>query len=286
MKPMLAVNCVPENVNFPVYASPKLDGIRGLIIDGVLKSRSLKPIPNKHTTALFSRPELSGYDGELIVGDPTAKDVFRQTGSATSRENFKPDVTFYVFDNFNAPGTFAQRIATLKKHPGVVILPQLLVRNIAELLKVETELLSAGYEGLILRSPNGRYKFGRSTENEGGMLKVKRFSDSEAVILDVEEEMENTNAKVTNELGRSQRSSHQAGKIGKGRAGALVVRDDSTGQTFSIGGGLNADDREFFWANRKSVVGKIVKYKSFLIGVKDAPRFPIYLGGRESWDMS
>src|ERR1039457_3101524 len=80
MKPMLAVNIKAEAVHFPVFASAKLDGVRGVVIDGKLHSRSLKPVPNRHTSALFSRPELTGYDGELIVGSPMAKDAFRQTG--------------------------------------------------------------------------------------------------------------------------------------------------------------------------------------------------------------
>jgi len=285
MKPMLAVNIATELVRFPTYASAKLDGVRGVVIDGRLHSRSLKPIPNLHTSARFSRPELSGYDGELIVGEPTAKDAFRQTGSATGRVAGEPDTKFYVFDNFSAPGTFEQRLATLKALPGVVVLEQRLVKNEAELLEFEAQMLAQGYEGLILRDPRGAYKFGRSTAIEQGMLKVKRFTDSEAEVLEVIEELENTNVKVTNELGRGQRSSHLAGMKPKGRAGALRVRDLVSRIEFRVGVKDDAD-AAWFWEHRDAVGGKIVKYKSFLVGVKDAPRFPILLGGRESWDMS
>ena len=285
MKPMLAVNIETGAVRFPTYASAKLDGVRGVVIDGRLHSRSLKPIPNTHTSALFSRPELSGYDGELIVGSPTAKDAFRQTGSATGRVVGEPDVKFYVFDNFTAPGGFEQRLATLKALPGVVVLEQRLVTNEAELLEFEAQMLDAGYEGLILRAPNAPYKFGRSTAIEQGMLKVKRFTDSEAEVLEVIEELENTNVKVTNELGRGQRSSHLAGMKPKGRAGALRVRDLVSRIEFRVGVKDDAD-AAWFWQHRDAVGGKVVKYKSFMIGVKDAPRFPILLGGRESWDTS
>ena len=285
MKPMLAVNIKAELVRFPVFASAKLDGVRGVVIDGKLHSRSLKPIPNRHTSALFSRPELSGYDGELIVGSPMAKDAFRQTGSATSREVGEPDVKFYVFDNFAASGGFEQRLATLKALPGVVVLEQRLVNNVAELLAFEEQVLACGYEGLILRDPSGAYKFGRSTEREQGMLKIKRFTDSEAEVLEVIEEMANNNEATRNELGRTHRSTAKSGLTGKNRAGALRVRDLTSGIEFKLAC-ANDSDSNWFWAHRTAVAGKIVKYKSFLIGVKDAPRFPIYLGGRESWDMS
>jgi len=285
MKPMLAVNIKANLVRFPVFASAKLDGVRGVVIDGKLHSRSLKPVPNVFTSALFSRPELTGYDGELIVGSPTAKDVFRQTGSATSREVGEPDVKFYVFDNFAAPGGFEQRLATLKALPGVVVLEQRLVNSIDELLAFEEQVLADGYEGLILRDPGGAYKFGRSTEREQGMLKIKRFTDSEAEVLEVIEEMANNNEATRNELGRTQRSTCKAGLTGKNRAGALRVRDLTSGIEFKLACANDADSN-WFWTHRAVVAGKIVKYKSFLVGVKDAPRFPVYLGGRESWDMS
>jgi len=285
MKPMLAVNIKAEAVHFPVFASAKLDGVRGVVIEGKLHSRSLKPIPNHYTSALFSRPELTGYDGELIVGSPMAKDAFRATGSATGREVGEPDVKFYVFDNFAAPGGFEQRLATLQALPGVVVLEQRLVKDLAELLAFEEQILALGYEGLILRDPTGAYKFGRSTEREQGMLKIKRFTDSEAEVLEVIEEMANNNEATKNELGRTHRSTCKAGLAGKGRAGALRVRDLTSGIVFNVATKDTAD-AEWFWAHRTAVGGKIVKYKSFLIGVKDAPRFPVLLGGRESWDMS
>lgn len=296
MKPMLASQIEVKAIRYPVLASAKVDGVRGMVLDGQLRSRSLKPFPNRHVNALFAKTELNGYDGELVVGSPTAKDVFRVTSGALARADWKPNVTFYVFDNCHpafAQLGFAARLGMLKDFtfgdstfPNVKVLPHKLVRNEAELLAFETEMLDQGYEGLILRSPNGGYKQGRSTANEGGMLKLKRFEDSEAVILDVIEEMENTNAATTNALGRTERSTCNAGMKPKGRMGALRVRDVVTGIEFNIGTGFDMKDREFFWKHRQQVIGKLAKYKSFKIGVKEAPRFPVYLGGRESWDMS
>ena len=43
--------------------------------------------------------------------------------------------------------------------------------------------LNAGYEGLMLRDPNGIYKFGRSSVKENILLKVKEFMDDEAEII-------------------------------------------------------------------------------------------------------
>lgn len=279
-----------DQIRFPVYASPKLDGVRGVVIDGVLRSRSLKAFPNAHVQALFSRSEFNGLDGELIVGEPTAKDVYRVTQGAVARAQGKPDVTFYVFDRFTVNGDFHARWFSLHvlcaTNPHLKLVEQRLIANAEQLAAFEQEMLALGYEGLILRSPKGAYKQGRSTVSEGGMLKLKRFTDSEAVIIGMEEEMANNNVATTNALGRTERSTAKAGLEGKGRMGALIVRDCVSGIEFNIGTGFTMADRENFWQHRAKVVGMVVKYKSFLIGVKEAPRFPVYLGMRADWDRS
>ena len=75
------------------------------------------------------------------------------------------------------------------------------INTMEELEKYEVDCLEIGYEGVILRDPNAKYKHGRSTVKEGGLIKVKRFSDSEARILAMEEQMKNNNEKKVNELG-------------------------------------------------------------------------------------
>lgn len=293
MKPMLAANIETSAIRMPCYVSTKLDGVRAVVIDGQLRSRSLKPIPNRYTSNLFSNPLLNGLDGELIVGAPTAKNCFAVTVSAVSREAGEPSVYFYVFDNYLDTGTFEERWKRLSKRTAalrklnVLVVNQSLVHREEDLLALEAVALTSGYEGLISRSPSAFYKHRRSTANDQGMLKIKRFVDSEAVVLDVIEEMENTNLATTNALGRTERSSMKSGLKPKGRMGALAVRDITSGVEFQIGTGFDSKAREQFWTNRDAVVkaGIIVKYKCFPIGVKDAPRFPVYLGVRAGFDL-
>jgi DNA ligase-1 len=284
MKPMLAAPVELSDVRYPVYVSPKLDGVRGLVIDGKLRSRSLKMFPNHHVQVRYSRPKLDGLDGELILGSPTAPDVYRVTNAACARIEGEPDVVFYAFDLHDHDGPFEERyealVDTVAGSRDVQLVPHVLVKNADDLLEAEQKIVAAGYEGLILRSPSGPYKYGRSTSREGWMLKLKRFLDSEAEIIGIEEEMHNGNAAKTNALGRTERSSHKANLVGKGTMGALLVRDLKTGVEFSIGTGFTAADRAAEWP-----LGKIVKYKYFPVGVKDKPRHPVYLGGREAWDM-
>jgi DNA ligase-1 len=280
---MLAGQADLSTLRYPLYASAKLDGVRALVdTKGKLLSRSLKPIPNPHVNKLFGRKELAGLDGELIFGPPTAKDVYRQTVGAVSREYGEPEVQFFVFDRWNRDGAFGRWWHGTKLHHAqpVVHVTQYRVENEAELLGLEEKMLDEGYEGLILRSPDGVYKFGRSTAKEQGMLKLKRFVDGEAKVIDVEEEMHNANEAKTNALGRTERSTHKVGMVGTGRMGALVVEDLVSGVEFKIGTGFDAAAREEKWK-----AGDVVKYKSFLVGVKDRPRFPVFLGRRMKGDM-
>ena len=293
-KPTLAVAADLDKLVYPVFGSPKLDGIRCTIVEGKALSRTLKQIPNKHIYSQLSRTLFEGLDGELILGDPTSGTVYNETVSAVMRHSGEPIVTYYVFDLHNITGLFQERLTRLRnrvKHLSgqtsfdIQVLDQTLLGDRAELEAYESKCVDDGYEGIILRSPNAPYKHGRSTVSEGFLLKVKRFVDSEAEIIGFEEEMFNGNEAQTNELGRTKRSTAAAGLVGKGTLGAFLVRDVNTGVEFAIGTGLTASDRAAFWADRHLMLGKFRKYKYFPVGVKDKPRHPVDLGPRDPIDF-
>lgn len=290
VKPMLAVEA-PKTLTFPLFASAKLDGIRCVIKDGSPLSRTLKPIPNDFIRGHLSDPVLSGLDGELIVGSATDAEVYRRTSSGVMSQAGQPAFTYFVFDYFTSPLTsFESRYDQLSRWANqlpqyVQILPQRLIKTEAELLAFEHEMLQQGFEGLILRSLDSPYKFGRSTAREGYMLKLKRFTDGEATVTGFEELMHNGNEATTSETGNTKRSSHQENLVPMDTLGALQVVDVKTGVAFKIGTGYTAQHRKQIWNARASLVGAIVKYKHFEIGVKDAPRFPVWLGFRDPIDL-
>lgn len=288
-KPMLASPVEDERLTFPLLASPKLDGVRAIVLNGIVLSRSLKPIPNRQVQALFSHLEY--WDGELIVGPQNSPTVYRDTVSGVMSEDGEPNVTFCAFDYIADPALpFRLRhtlLRTSHQEKGSVstaLLPQHSVAHADELFKLEAQHLEQGYEGLILRGLDAPYKFGRSTAREGYLLKLKRFMDGEAQVLEVIEELHNGNEATTNELGRTKRSSHKANKTGKGRMGALRVRDLVTKVEFQIGTGFTDEDRAWWWEHGGPLY-PIIKYKFFPVGVKVAPRHPVYLGLRDKRDM-
>lgn len=288
MKPMLASPAGPV-IPFPMLLSPKLDGIRCLVIDGVAVGRSLKPIPNKHVQLLFGHHEFNGLDGELIVDSPIAKEVFQVTSSGVMSIEGQPKVKFYVFDDFSHEAVFAKRLdiafKRTRRHTHFVQVQHDKVNREAAILAWEESYLAAGYEGVMLRHPDGPYKHGRSTAKEAWLLKVKRFVDAEAKVIGYSEAQHNANEAKRNELGQLERSSHKAGKVGKQTLGALMVKDLKTGVEFDIGTGFTEDQRKLLWVQGDNLMGKVVKYKSQPTGVKDKPRFPVFLGFRDKVDM-
>jgi len=287
-KPMLAGKVDFSCLRYPVLGSPKLDGIRATVVNGRLLSRTLKPIPNLFTQSLFARPELEWLDGELIVGDPVDKACYRNTVSGVMSQDGEPDVRFFVFDWAHPDYRhvpWVQRSGLARDHCRS---PANRVEGVRHeqlfeyeaVCDYEQEMLARGHEGIMLRDPHGPYKLGRSTVNEGYLLKVKRYEDSEAVIIGMEEEMENQNELTTDERGYAKRTSHQANKVGKGTMGALLVRDVKTGIESRIGTGFDYRTRLDFWRNKDDYLGHVVKYKYFPVGVKDKPRHPVFIGMR------
>lgn len=282
---MLATDYDPAKLQFPVYASPKLDGIRAYVKDGVVLSRQNKPIPNQYVQSLFSKYE--HFDGELIVGDPTDKLCYRNTMSGVMSEDGEPDVTFYVFDHLEfLHEQYFHRMPTAEKFNlkgPVVALKQTALHTLTQLQKYEADVLALGYEGVILRHPDAPYKQGRSTVREGYLLKVKSFLDDEAVVIGFEERMANLNEATISETGHTKRSSHKANKVGRGDLGALVV--EWKGMQFSIGTGFTDAERANLWAKRDKLKGLLVKFKYFPVGGYEAPRHPVFAGFRDWRDL-
>lgn len=286
-KPMLASPADLDAIRYPIFASPKLDGIRACVVGGRLLSRSLKEIPNRHVFNVLNHHAFEGLDGELIVGEPTSPTCYRDTVSHVMSDHKVFNFTYYVFDLWKSFDKFYNRrldLVPIATHDCMKRVQHVQLENREQLDAYEAKQVAAGHEGIMLADPNGLYKFGRATTKGGELLKVKRFVDSEAVVIGIEEEMFNGNEAQTNELGRTKRSTAKDGLVGKGTMGALIVRDVKTGVEFNIGTGFTAEDRRQWWTwftlRDASVDAPTIKYKSFPIGVKDKPRHPVYLGLR------
>ena len=290
-KPMLAASCDDiDQLKYPLLATPKIDGIRCIIIDGVAMSRSLKPIPNRYIQSIIGRADFNGLDGELLVGD-----TFQQATSGIMSSDGEPDFTYHVFDLWDRAGaTYYDRDEDLRLHvavlasPRVVALQTVAITSREELDTYSAEQLALGHEGIMVRSPSSPYKQGRATFKEGFLTKIKPFEDSEATVVGFEERMHNANTATTNALGRTERSSHKENLVPMGTLGALICSNQAKwpGVTFNIGTGFDDATRAYIWANRDRAIGTTAKFKYQAIGTVDKPRIPVFEGFRSAEDMS
>ena len=290
IRPLLSCEVPLDKVKFPIYVSTKFDGIRALVIDGVVYSRSLKPIRNRHVQKLFGKPEYNGFDGELIVGDIYAKDVFQKTTSGVMSEDGTPDVTYYVFDVFtNNTETYKERLYTLNdklvldQFPNVVATQQLYIKTKEELTELLSKEKVKGGEGLIGRNPNGVYKYGRSTPKEQLSIKFKFFEVEEFEVVGFTERMHNTNEQKRDELGYAERSSAKEGLVPTDTLGSLVLKYNDT--TFSCGVGFDDKLRKEIWDNKEAYLGKLASIRYMSVGMDKLPRCPSWLGWRDEDDL-
>jgi DNA ligase-1 len=316
IRPQLACDFDQDKLRFPVIVSAKIDGVRGINLDGNLTGRSLKAFKNSFVTRRFSGPQFKGFDGELALGNWTSDTLCSDTTGFVNRKSPKPgkpteseQLVWYVFDYLaddviDLP--YAERIAAaevkigrMQEFPGLIAtVPYKLVNSVEELLAFEQLCLDDGFEGVIIRDPNGMHKSGRATVKGGSYLRIKRFIDFEGIVVNITEAMENTNEAKTNELGRTERGTHQENMVPKGMVGMvqfkalqnveldgkILIEKD---QIVDVGpGSMLHEDRVEFFEQQDLLIGKIGKAKFFPKGIKDKPRFPTFLCIRAEEDMS
>lgn len=292
MKPMLASDYVESKIIFPVLIQPKIDGVRGCNLDGVFTGRSLKKHKNVYTTALYSNPLCKGFDGEVAAERETHSALCRITASAIGTIDGSPYTLWWLFDYLTEETRlldYTRRYEALKKRIAHIqqvdpvlgahlrLVPSTLVFNLKQFKEIDDKHDEMGYEGSILRDPEGRAKEGRSTVREGGLLRAKRYIEEEAVVDSLEEGQQNTNEAKINELGHTSRSSHKEFMIPSGMVGALNCTDVKTGLPIRVAAGaMTHEERIRFFKYPDLILKKTIKYKTFPKGVKDKPRHPTY----------
>ncbi len=300
-KPMLACDWNPQKLKFPLWVQPKIDGVRALNLTGRCTGRSLKEHGNRHVTEFFSAAGLQGLDGEMAAERETHPDLCRLTTSAISTADGQPWLRWHVFDLINTitiAMPYAQRYDWLRSKldnmpennlpaaPHLRLVPYKEILSLDAIYEAHAEYVEAGYEGTILRNPYGPYKSGRCTATECNLLRIKDFTEEEAIVEGLEEGRKNLNEATTNELGHTERSTHQDNMVPNGMIGTLLCKDIKTGQPVRVGAGrLTHAERVHYLQNPGEILGRVVKYKTMPHGKKDKPRFSPFQSFRAESDM-
>lgn len=234
------------------WYSEKLDGVRAYWNGKDFISRQGNVF---HAPAWF-KEGLPDYpmDGELWM----ERRSFEKTISVVKRfdagEQWRK-IWFCAFDLPNHPGLFEERMAALDayaqqhKPPFLKIHSQSLVLSMSHLLAELDRFILLGAEGLMIRKPKSLYEAGKSYT----LLKVKRFYDAEAVVIE-----------------------HIPGKgKHKGRMGAIVVRMPN-GIEFELGTGFSDDVRK-----NPPAIGVSVTYKYPELTAAGVPKHASFIAVRD-----
>lgn len=312
--PMLAYSDTPDDLreyakHLPLLGSYKLDGIRGVNLPSsalcdkrYIASRTLKPLPSKYAQGL-ALPEYSLYDGEFLIKPGPlgeGETVMGATFSAVMTHGCTTPLDWWLFDYtdihsscVHAPLPYTDRLMIVqdmlsdRPHPDIKVLEQRLLETPEQIAAMEKEALDLGYEGLIVRKPNGLYRRGRATWNQGWLMKVVRVLTSEAEVLGFEEMMHNDNIATIDARGYTVRQKLSVNMRASGMLGKFLCRDVKTGVEFKCGNGdgLTHQLREEIWRNQEKYLGRFFKYSHKPYGMKEKPRQPKWLGWRDPMDM-
>ena len=217
------------------------------------------------------------YDGELLLNKENipSKDLYRETVQVVnSKSEHKSNVVFNIFDYIPLNDFIIgySRMDCLdrkrfvyeelrKIEPDWLKPVEILYHGKYDKRVVQQELdkqIALEHEGVMVNLANAPYE-GKRTKN---ILKVKAMQDCDLKIIGFEE---------------------GTGK-NKGTLGAIIV--DYKGFEVKVGSGFTDKDREYFWANRKELLGRVITVQYFeeTTNKKDnslSLRFPVYLELRE-----
>lgn len=301
-KPLLSPNNSPQDtpdyfqkLQYPLLCSPKLDGIRGCPRDGIVLSRTLKPLPSTQVQAEIGR--YSFLDLEIIEGNVTDFDVYNRTQSHVMSRDKQGDMTYHVFDwteDVFSDAYFYERLELAAREvdfinsPYVKIVEHTLVDDYEELIDYEDANLALGYEGIMLRNPLGRYKTNaRCTFRDNIIYKLKRFADDEALIVGIIEQETNNNPLLSDERGYAKRSTCKENMVGAKTLGKLICVYNGVEISVAPGCLTHAQRQKIWdeWDTPQTIRYHFVKFRHFPKGQKDLPRHPRCIGIRDLIDM-
>ncbi len=276
---MLAPNELPviTQVTYPIYVQPKLDGYRCIYNSGYMWSRAGKPFGNKHLAAYFGKLfNMQDYvlDGELFV--PGLNFNKLQTILNTYEAPLPKGLKFVVYDCVpvkdwtaqNCKKPYSDRLKQLRKvlndvvadYNTVIDIPNDLAETSKEAIDLYKTYLKKGYEGVMLKSPEGFYKWKRTTIRSGEMLKLKPFKTVDLVIESIYD---------------------GEGKF-EGMAGGVVVNFDN--HSVRVGSGFDVSTRKKMAKSPSDFIGKTIEIQYFEVTEEGSLRFPTFKRFREEKD--
>lgn len=252
----------------PFIIQPKLDGVRcrAILKDNMAvlvssENHIIEQVPHINAALVKAFPDMEiELDGELYKHGYSFQEIISVTSRSKNKHMDSESIEYHIFD-IVSKGEQIHRTAESNKlgffssaQPEIKIVTSSLVRDISEIMDKYNDYIDDGYEGFVIRDSFGEYHRKRYT----GIMKFKPHQKDDYLIVGAQEEISMTGNP-------------------KGTLGAFIC-SSSEGTIFNVGTGLTAEQREQYWKDRQSLVGRKlkVKYQALTSG-KGVPRFPVVL---------
>lgn len=277
---MLAPNEIADitKVKYPINVQPKLDGYRCVYHNQAMFSRSGKSFANKNVPEYFASVfAINEYtlDGELYAPGYTFNQL--QTILNTQDARLPSGLKFYIYDAMASADwdtkmcrkPYQDRlklinrvVANIADHTKVLAISNDLVQTSKEVLDLYKTYLNRHLEGVMLKAPDGLYKWKRVTIKSGEMLKVKPYKT---------EDLE-----ITGFYDSKEGSKHD------GLVGGVVL--DYNGVAVRCGSGFDDVTRKAMADSPNDYIGKIAEIRYLEVTEDGSLRHPSFLRWREEKD--
>lgn len=266
---MLARDYVKRNkkIDLPVIVQPKLDGYRALYNK---KTNKIVSRGNKEYSVLYGTPlhkEMQKFnynlDGELY----THNGIFENYGALRKKsKNSKiDDIKYHVYDILNdKPNKERMKILIEEfkrvKPKNILLVESFIANTKQEIERLHNLFLDGGYEGTMIRNPDGLYVNKRTSD----LLKYKNFDDAEFVIIGFSAEKD----------------------IGDGLTPIKFTCKTKNGVKFNVQVKGTRQERHKMFKQGSKYIGKLLSVRFFGYSQNGTPRFPKSLRNGEASIMS
>jgi DNA ligase-1 len=177
-----------KKIKFPCYVSPKLNGVNAeyrRTTEGLtLLSRGGEsyPIPEHHISEINAAMDAIGTDrlnGEIYIHGEHLQDI---TGAIKKPRELTKSLVFYIFDVPTVTGDYTTRGEAMFKYQSTefVKVVDVSVVNSTEYIDAAfDEVVDLGYEGLMVRLPEGLYEYNTRSLS---VFKYKKALDAEFLV--------------------------------------------------------------------------------------------------------
>lgn len=276
---MLAPNKIPNltDLSYPIMVQPKLDGFRCIYKQGQFFSRTGKSLGNSNLAGFYDLknfPQDTVLDGELYNHDlsfPKLSSILRRDGAEIIK-----NTKYYIFDAVPLEAwekqdhskIYQKRLGLIRavtndiicNYEKVIDIPTDICNTPKEVVDFYKYYIDKGYEGLMLKDPNGVYEWRRVSYKSGNLFKLKKFKTIDLKITGV----------------------YEGTKRLAGLAGGVTV--DYNGGELRVGSGFEDSTRLDMISNPNSYVGKFIEIRYFSESEKGSLRFPTFIRFRPDKD--